>query len=92
MEDASSGDSDRVVGFLLEVDNFKGNTEIIEPSVGMIFHSTEEIKAFYQKYANEMGFEWKIRNSKKGDDEELNYLMLVEQRLLQVKHQNVYGL
>ena len=67
---------DRVVGSVPEVDNFKGNTEIVEPSVGMRFYSTEEIKSFYQKYANVMGFGWKIRNSKKGDDGELNYLML----------------
>ena len=76
MEDIRGGDVDRVDGSVPEVDNSKTNTEIVEPNVGMIFHSTEEIKAFYQKYANVMGFGWKIRNSKKGDDGELNYLML----------------
>ena len=50
MEDASGSDADRVVGSIPGVDNFKGNTEIVEPRVWMIFHSTEEIKAFYQKY------------------------------------------
>ena len=56
MEDSSSGDSDGVVGSKMEDDNFKDNSKIAEPSAGMIFHSTRKIKAFYQKYANEIGF------------------------------------
>ena len=80
IEDTSSGDTDWVVGSVPKVDNFKGNSKIVELSIGIMFHSIEEIKAFYQKYANVMGFGWKIRNSKKGDDGELNYLMLAYTR------------
>ena len=59
---------DGVVKRRSEFDNFNGNSKIVEPTVRMIFHSEEDIKSFYKKYSNDVGFRWKIRDSKKGDD------------------------
>ncbi|KAI5418632.1 hypothetical protein KIW84_043020 [Lathyrus oleraceus] len=46
------------------------------PAIGMCFSCLEEVKTYYQEYALKKGFGWRIRSSKKGDDGEVNYLIL----------------
>ncbi|XP_050914003.1 uncharacterized protein LOC127128675 [Lathyrus oleraceus] len=46
------------------------------PAIGMCFSCLEEVKTYYQEYALKKGFRWRIRSSKKGDDRELNYLIV----------------
>ena len=42
----------------------------------MTFSSIDDVKSFYGKNASVKGFGWKTRSSKKGDDGEVNYVML----------------
>ena len=58
-----------------DVDGSNVNS-ILEPTVGMVFDSIEEVKSFYKSYAVRKGFQWKIRNSKTGLDGQLRYLVL----------------
>ncbi|CAL5186353.1 unnamed protein product [Lathyrus oleraceus] len=46
------------------------------PTIGMYFYCLEEVKIYYQEYALKKGFGWRIKSSKKGDDGEVNYLIL----------------
>ncbi|KAI5421367.1 hypothetical protein KIW84_044980 [Lathyrus oleraceus] len=46
------------------------------PAIGMWFSYLEEVKTYYQEYALKKGFGWRIRSSKKGEDGEVNYLIL----------------
>ncbi|CAL5202796.1 unnamed protein product [Lathyrus oleraceus] len=46
------------------------------PTIGMCFSCLEKVKTYYQEYALKKGFGWRIRSSKKGDDGEVNYLIL----------------
>ena len=68
MEDLNNHDTNGVVRCTREFDNVNGNFETVEPIVGMIFHSEKDIKLFYKKYSNHMGFGWKIKNSKREND------------------------
>lgn len=43
-------------------------SDIIVPSVGMKFKDENEVFEFYKKYAYQLGFPVRKRNSKKGDD------------------------
>ncbi|XP_047333206.1 protein FAR1-RELATED SEQUENCE 6-like [Impatiens glandulifera] len=44
------------------------------PQLGMLFSSEEEVRAFYQSYAQNLGFGIKKQSSKKGEDGQLKYL------------------
>ncbi|XP_022856728.1 protein FAR1-RELATED SEQUENCE 5-like [Olea europaea var. sylvestris] len=48
--------------------------EILVPKVGMKFDSEKELFEFYKKYAYEIGFPIRKRNSKKGDDMVVRYV------------------
>jgi hypothetical protein len=58
------------------VDNSNGELASWEPVTGMSFPSIDEVKLFYKKYASIKGFGWKTRTSKKGENGEINYIML----------------
>ncbi|XP_058764116.1 protein FAR-RED IMPAIRED RESPONSE 1-like [Vicia villosa] len=70
-----SGDSQRED---VEVDHDDGDGDDSRwvPEIGMCFYCVEEVKTYYQQYALKKGFGWRIRSSKKGDDGELNYIIL----------------
>ncbi|CAK8567380.1 unnamed protein product [Lathyrus sativus] len=60
----------------VEVDHGDGDESLWVPAIGMSFSCLEEVKTYYQEYALKKGFGWRITSSKKGDDGELNYLIL----------------
>lgn len=47
-----------------------------EPKEGMMFNTIDEVKGYYKRYGNELGFPIKSRTSKKGDDGEVIYVSL----------------
>ncbi|XP_062094199.1 protein FAR1-RELATED SEQUENCE 5-like [Humulus lupulus] len=52
------------------------NDKVVEPSIGMMFNSIDELLEYYRKYGNQFGFEVGIRSSTKGDDGELKYVSM----------------
>ncbi|XP_022895256.1 protein FAR-RED IMPAIRED RESPONSE 1-like [Olea europaea var. sylvestris] len=54
-------------------DNF-GKDGVNVPEVGMMFDDEKEMFEFYKKYAYEVGFPVRKRNSKKGDDGVVRYV------------------
>ncbi|XP_062114368.1 protein FAR-RED IMPAIRED RESPONSE 1-like [Humulus lupulus] len=52
------------------------NNKVVEPSIGMMFNSIDELLEYYRKYGNQLGFEVSIRSSTKGDDGELKYVSM----------------
>lgn len=59
------------------VDIVNDDQEKWEPATGMCFSSIEDVKSFYREYALRKGFGWKTRTSRKGEDGQISYLMLV---------------
>ncbi|XP_030941786.1 uncharacterized protein LOC115966761 [Quercus lobata] len=49
------------------------NEIILEPKVGMMFNSEEEVRAYYKQYAKQAGFGVSKRTSKLGHDGNLKY-------------------
>ncbi|GAY35731.1 hypothetical protein CUMW_278710 [Citrus unshiu] len=56
-----------------DISNEPNAEEIIEPKIGMVFDTTQDLFEFYKMYAKIMGFEIIKRTSSKGDDGELKY-------------------
>ncbi|GJN12355.1 hypothetical protein PR202_ga30626 [Eleusine coracana subsp. coracana] len=50
---------------------------VIDPYIGMEFESLESAKTFYYSYASRVGFEARVRQSRKSQDESLKMLKLV---------------
>ncbi|ESR49631.1 hypothetical protein CICLE_v10033795mg [Citrus x clementina] len=57
-----------------DISNEPNAEEIIEPKIGMVFDTTQDLFEFYKMYAKIMGFEIIKRTSSKGDDGELKYV------------------
>ncbi|KAK9206151.1 hypothetical protein WN943_016424 [Citrus x changshan-huyou] len=57
-----------------DISNESNAEEIIEPKIGMVFDTTQDLFEFYKMYAKIMGFEIIKRTSSKGDDGELKYV------------------
>ena len=53
-----------------------GNEIILEPKVGMMFNSEEEVRAYYMQYAKQAVFGVSKRTFKLGHDENLKYFTL----------------
>lgn len=54
----------------------EGDT-VVDPYIGMEFESLEAAKTFYYSYATRVGFEARVRQSRKSQDESLKMLKLV---------------
>ena len=68
---------DKVI--VVEVGDDEGlniDSEMLETTKGLEFDLLDAIKSFYGTYASKKSFGWKIRDSKKGLDRELHYLVL----------------
>ncbi|CAD6246812.1 unnamed protein product [Miscanthus lutarioriparius] len=50
---------------------------VVDPYIGMEFESLESAKTFYYLYASRVGFEARVRQSRKSQDESLKMLKLV---------------
>uniref|UniRef100_J3MQP1 Protein FAR1-RELATED SEQUENCE n=1 Tax=Oryza brachyantha TaxID=4533 RepID=J3MQP1_ORYBR len=50
---------------------------VVDPYIGMEFESLEAAKTFYYSYATRVGFEARVRQSRKSQDESLKMLKLV---------------
>ncbi|KAF0897635.1 hypothetical protein E2562_000358 [Oryza meyeriana var. granulata] len=50
---------------------------VVDPYIGMEFESVEAAKTFYYSYATRIGFEARVRQSRKSQDESLKMLKLV---------------
>ncbi|WVZ94939.1 hypothetical protein U9M48_040765 [Paspalum notatum var. saurae] len=50
---------------------------VVDPYIGMEFESLESAKTFYYSYASRVGFEARVRQSRKSQDESLKMLKLV---------------
>ncbi|KAG8046600.1 hypothetical protein GUJ93_ZPchr0008g13377 [Zizania palustris] len=50
---------------------------VVDPYIGMEFESLETAKTFYYSYATRVGFEARVRQSRKSQDESLKMLKLV---------------
>ncbi|XP_022855392.1 protein FAR1-RELATED SEQUENCE 5-like [Olea europaea var. sylvestris] len=57
-----------------------GHNGPILPKVGMMFNDEKQLVDFYKRYAYDVGFPVRRRNSKKGDDELLKYVTLTYSR------------
>ncbi|KAH9751515.1 protein FAR1-RELATED SEQUENCE [Citrus sinensis] len=57
-----------------DISNEPNAEEIIEPKIGMVLDTTQDLFEFYKMYAKIMGFEIIKRTSSKGDDGELKYV------------------
>ncbi|XP_022888418.1 protein FAR-RED IMPAIRED RESPONSE 1-like isoform X1 [Olea europaea var. sylvestris] len=55
-------------------DEMSGGDGAIVPKVGMMFMDEKEMFEFYKRYAYDVGFPVKKRNSKRGDDGTLRYV------------------
>ncbi|KAL6659356.1 hypothetical protein ACP70R_003396 [Stipagrostis hirtigluma subsp. patula] len=53
------------------------NDAVVDPYIGMEFESLESAKTFYYSYASRVGFEARVRQSRKSQDESLKMLKLV---------------
>ncbi|KAL6840787.1 hypothetical protein ACP4OV_029313 [Aristida adscensionis] len=53
------------------------NDGVTDPYIGMEFESLEAAKTFYYSYASRVGFEARVRQSRKSQDESLKMLKLV---------------
>ncbi|KAG2576994.1 protein FAR1-RELATED SEQUENCE 5-like [Panicum virgatum] len=53
------------------------NDAVVDPYLGMEFESLESAKTFYYSYASRTGFEARVRQSRKSQDESLKMLKLV---------------
>ncbi|XP_022869242.1 protein FAR1-RELATED SEQUENCE 5-like [Olea europaea var. sylvestris] len=60
---------------ILENDNVGGDVTVM-PEVGMKFNDQEELFEFYKKYAYEVGFPVRRRNSRKGENGVVTYITL----------------
>ncbi|CAA2970434.1 Hypothetical predicted protein [Olea europaea subsp. europaea] len=58
---------------ILENENVAGDVAS-EPNVGMMFNDEKEMLEFYKRYAYAVGFPFRKRNSKKGDDGIMRYM------------------
>ena len=52
------------------------NEIVLEPKVGMMFNSEEEVRAYYTQYAKQAGFGVSKRTSKLGHDGNLKYFTI----------------
>ena len=57
-----------------DISNEPNAEEIIEPKIGMVFDTTQDLFEFYKMYVKIMGFEIIKKTSSKGDDGELKYV------------------
>ncbi|XP_022883150.1 protein FAR1-RELATED SEQUENCE 5-like [Olea europaea var. sylvestris] len=67
-----------------------GDGDSIVPEVGMQFNDEKEMFEFYKRYAHDVGFPIQKRNSKKGDDGLLKYVIFTCSRKGQ-RNTNVVG-
>lgn len=61
----------------MEVDNSDDDEACWKPATGMRFSCIDDVKTLYREYALKKGFRWKTRTSKKRDDGETCYAILV---------------
>ena len=76
MDEASNHEKDFIVEPAGDAEGINMNYEMLEPTKGVEFDLVDALKSFYATYACRKGFGWKIRDSKKGLDGELHYLVL----------------
>ncbi|KAH7515891.1 hypothetical protein FEM48_Zijuj10G0074600 [Ziziphus jujuba var. spinosa] len=59
-----------------EIDTTTSTEDKIEPKIGMVFYSHDELVEYYKFYRKEKGFEISKRTSSKGDYGEVKYITL----------------